>query len=229
MNTNNQIIEFFENNQIIEFDENIATDNAEIVENPENNHLNQPVVLNLGPPPILQRNNPPVYFGEDAEELLADREFQGYDTPDDFVMPVPCSRCYWAQCNGTCEIDTPFIQAIRAQQLAFEEEMDLPPPPVLTKNTHVYLMDEEWRLPSSIPPPLTRSYTNAHLFNDEELLVALSEAALFEQLEDKEEDADESDEFDMPEGIQYVSLSIINEAKDEDEDEDQDQDQEQDR
>ena len=212
---NNGIIEFFENNQIIEFDENMVIENIEIVENPENNLINQLDMLNLGPPPVLQRHNPPVYFGADAGELLADREFQGYDTPDDFVMPVPCSKCYRMCCNEDCtEEDTPLLAA---SQLSFEEEMDLPPSPMFTTNTHVYLMDEEWVRPPSIPPPLTRSYTNAHLFDDEELLVTLSKAALFEQLEDKEQDADESDEFDMPEGIQYVSLSIINEDKDEDE------------
>ena len=203
MNPNNQIIEFDENNQIIEFDENIATDNAEIVENPENNHLNQPVVLNLGPPPILQRNNPPVYLGADAGELLADREFQGYDTPDDFVMPVPCSRCYWIQCNGTCEVESPFIQSICARQLSFEEEMDLPPPPALTKNTHVYLMDEEW----AVPPPLTRSYTDSHLLDNDE--------------DDDEQEEDNSDEFDMPEGVQYISLTINkDEANEQDEEQD---------
>ena len=229
MNPNNEIIEFFENNGIIEFIENTIIDNTvieniEIVENPENNQVNEPVVLNLGPLPILQRHPPFYDEAEELEELTASaqfQEFQGYDTPNDFVMPEPCSRCYWVQCNGTCEMDTPFIQTIRAQQLSFEEEMDLPPPPALTKNTHVYLMDEEWEVPPSIPPPLTRSYTNAHLFNDEELLVTLSEAALSEQLEDKEEDTDESDEFDMPEGVQYISMSIINEDKDEDEDEEQ--------
>jgi len=218
MNSINGIIEFYQSNGVIEILENLINDNAEIVENPENNHNNQPVVLNLGPPPVLQRNNPPVYFEEDAEELLVDAPFQGYDTPDDFVMPVPCSTCYWVQCNGTCEVDTPFIQAIRAQQLAFEEEMDLPPPPRLTRMCAALLPDSEWRLPPSIPPPLTRGYTNSHLFGDEEFLINLSKAALSEQLED----ADESDEFDMPDGIQYVSLSIISEDKDEDEDKEQD-------
>jgi hypothetical protein len=203
MNPNIQIIEFFESNGIIEFVENIIIDNVvieniDIVENPENNQINEPDVLNLGPLPVLQRHNPPVYLGADAEELPAYGEFQGYNTPDDFVMPVPCSRCYWAQCNGTCELDTPFIQAIRATQLSFEEEMDLPPPPALTKNTHVYLMDEEW----AVPPPLTRSYTDSHLLNNEE-------------------EEEEEDEFDMPEGVQYISLTI---NKDEDKEQDEEQD-----
>lgn len=205
MNPNNRIIEFYQSNGIIEILDNLITDNVEIVENPENNQINEPVVLNLGPPPVLQRNNPPVYFGEDAGELLADapfQEFQGYDTPNDFVMPTPCSRCYWVQCNGTCEVDTPYIQAICAQQLAFEEEMDLPPPPRLTRNINTPLLDEEWRDMPSIPPPLARGYTNAYLLDD----------------------ADDTDEFDMPEGVQYICLTI-NEDKDEDEDqEDKDQD-----
>jgi hypothetical protein len=164
------------------------------------NPNNEPFELDLGPLPVLQRHNPPVYFGADAEELLENREFQGYNTPDDFVMPERCSRCYWAQCNGTCELDTPFIQAIRATHLSFEEEMDLPPPPALTKNTHVYLMDEEW----AHPPPLTRGYTDSHL--SDEILSRLAEAesnmrdeyeaAFFEQLQDKEHDEDEDEDKD---------------------------------
>lgn len=55
---------------------------------------------------------------------------------------------------------------------------------------------EEMDLPP--PPPFTRMYTNAHLPPDE--------------LEDY---SDESDEFDMPEGIQYVSISRINTNADE--------------
>ena len=236
MNPNNQIIEFFENNGIIVFDENMVIENIEIIENPENNHINEPVVLNLGPLPVLQRHNPPVYFGADAEELIADAPFQEFQCSNDFVMPVPCSRCYWLCCNETCEVeDTPFIQAIRAEQLLFEEEMDLPPPPRLTRNINTPLLDEEWKdmeLLPSIPPPLTRSYTNAHLFDDEELLVALAEAesnmrdeyeAEFFEQQQQEQDADESDEFDMPEGVQYVCLTI-NEDKNEDEDEDKEQD-----
>jgi len=168
--------------------------------NPNNqiNPNNEPIDLDLGPLPVLQRNNPPVYFVEVEEELLADAPFQEFQVPCEFVMPARCSMCYWAQCNGTCSIDTPFIQAIRAAQLAFEEEMDLPPPPALTRNINHLLLDEEWRLPSSIPPPLARGYTNAYLL-------------------------DESDEFDIPEGIEYICLPI-NEDKDEDDDEDKQQD-----
>jgi hypothetical protein len=203
MNPNNQIIEFFEENGIIEFVENIVIDNV-VIENPENNHINEPVLLDLGPIPVLQRHNPPVYFGAD-EELIVDgpfQELQAYDIPHDFVMPVRCSRCYWAQCPGTCEIDTPFIQAIRAAQLAFEEEMDLPPPPALSRISARPLFDEEWAVLPSNPPPLTRCYTNAHLLEDND---------------SEQDDADDSDEFDMPEGIEYVSLTI---NKDEDKEQD---------
>jgi hypothetical protein len=161
------------------------------------NPNNEPFELDLGPLPVLQRNNPPVYFGE-VEELLADAPFQEFQLPCDFVMPARCLRCYWAQCSGTCSIDTPFIQAIRAAQLAFEEEMELPPPPALSRMSARPLLDEEWRLSPSIPPPLARGYTNAYLL-------------------------DESDEFDIPEGIEYICLPI-NEDKDEDEDEDKQQD-----
>jgi hypothetical protein len=184
----NNIIETIETIEIIE--NNIIIENIEnnIIENIVNIPNNLPAVLDLGPLPVLQRHNPP-----ESEELIADTEFQRYDSPHDFVMPEPCSKCYWLQCNGTCSLEQDEMPLV-AKQLSFDEEMDLLPPP---------------------PPPLTRSYTNAHLFDDEELLVTLSEAALSEQLEDNEEDTDDSDEFDMPEGIQYVSLTIINEDKDE--------------
>ena len=178
MNPNNQIIEFFENNGIIEFTENIEViENIVFVENPENPEnlenipINEQVVFDLGPMPVLRRHNPPVYFGEEEGDLL-EGELQEYMVPDDFVKPAHCprlycSKCYWAQCPGTCAIDTPFIQAIRAAQLAFEEEMDLPPPPALSRISAHSLLDEEWRLPSSIPP-LTRCYTNSHLLEDDE-------------------------------------------------------------
>jgi len=212
MNTINRIIEFYQTIGFIEFtgdiqhiEETENIENIEIVMNPENNPNNEPVVLNLGPPPVLQHSNTPVYFGDDAGELIADGEFQGYDTPNDFVMPVPCSRCYWAQCNGTCELDTPFIQTIRAARLSFEEEMDLPPPPKLTRMcASVLLPDSEWRdieLPSSTPPPLTRGYTDSHL--SDEILASLAEAesnmrdeyeaALFEQLQAKAKEQDGQD------------------------------------
>jgi hypothetical protein len=161
------------------------------------NPNNEPFELDLGPLPVLQRNNPPVYFGEVEEELLADAPFQEFQVPCDFVMPARCSRCYWAQCSGTCSIDTPFIQAIRAAQLAFEEEMDLPPPPMLTRMSATPLLDEEWRL----PPPLTRGYTDSHL--SDEILASLAEAesnmrdeyeaALFEQLQAKAKEQDGQD------------------------------------
>jgi hypothetical protein len=202
MNPINEIIEFFENNGIIEFIENTIIDNTVIeniviVDNPEINQINEPVVLNLGPPPILQRHPPFYDEAEEVEELIADaqfQEFQGYDTPNDFVMPEPCSRCYWVQCNGTCEMDTPFIQTIRAKQLSFEEEMDLPPPPALSRISARPLLDEEWRR----PPPLTRGYTDSHL--SDEILASLAEAesnmrdeyeaALFEQLQAKAKEQD---------------------------------------
>jgi hypothetical protein len=59
------------------------------------------------------------------------------------------------------------------------------------------LCSQESQLPP--PPPFTRMYTNAHLPPDE--------------LEDYSDE--ESDEFDMPEGIQYVSISRINTNADE--------------
>lgn len=164
MNTINRIIDFYQSIGLIEFAENI--ENIEIVENPENlenNLINEPAVLNLGPPPVLQREPYAVY--DEAEELIADaefQEFQTYDTPNDFVMPTPCSRCYRMSCYEDCSEEdvTPPV----ALKLSFEEEMGLPPPPALSRNSAVLLFDEEWRLP---PQPLTRGYTDSHLPYDE--------------------------------------------------------------
>ena len=145
-------------------------------------------MIDLGPIPVLRRHNPPVYFGEDAGDLLEEGILQAYVVPDNFVKPAHCprlycSKCYWGQCPGTCAIDTPFIQAIRAAQLAFEEEMDLPPPPALSRISAYPLLDEEWRLPSSIPP-LTRCYTNAHLLEDND-----------EEEDEEQEDEDNDEEY----------------------------------
>ena len=131
-------------------------ENIVIVENPENLE-NIPInhVLNLGPPPVLQRNNPPVYFGADAEELLADGQLQEYVVPHDFVMPT---------------------------QLAFEEEMDLPPPRALSRISNIPLFDEEWRDVEFLPQPLTRCYTNAHLLEDND-----------EEQDNEEQDNEEQD------------------------------------
>jgi hypothetical protein len=154
--------------------------------------FNMEVILaavDLGHPPQLTRA--PSHNASEDEEvpLITDEPFS--NTPNNFVMPEPCEQCYTFCCNGICSQETVLIP----RQLSFEEDMELPPPPALTRRvTSVYLRDEEWKDMDLCPPPLTRAYTNAHLQADEP-------------------EDDESDEFDMPEGIQYVSISI---NKDED-------------
>ena len=146
--------------------------------------FNMEVILDavdLGPPSRMIRA--PSYNEYDETPLIPDDSFP--DTPNNFVMPEPCEQCYVFCCNGQCSEETVLIP----RQLSFEEEMVLPPPPLLTRiNTTAPLRDEEWKDMDLCPPPLTRIHTNKHLpDNDPE---------------------DESDEFDMPEGIQYVSISI---------------------
>lgn len=141
--------------------------------------------VDLGPPPQMIRS--PSHHVYEEMPLIADDSFPDFqNTPNNFVMPEPCEKCYTFCCNGMCSEETDLIP----RQLSFEEDMDLPPPPALTRRvTSVYLPDEEWKNMNQCPPPFTRMYTNDHLPPDDE-------------------SEDESDEFDMPEGIQYVSISI---------------------
>lgn len=148
--------------------------------------------VDLGPPPSRMIRTPSHNASEEEEmQLIPDDSFPDFqNTPNNFVMPEPCEQCYVFCCNGQCSQETVLIP----RQLSFEEEMVLPPPPALTRRvTSVYLPDEEWKDTDLCPPPFTRMYTNDHLPADE--------------LED------ESDEFDMPEGIQYVSISINKDDK----------------
>jgi hypothetical protein len=165
--------------------ENIENDI--IIENIVNNVFN--LGIDLGPPPQMIRHNPPNYGMDD--DLIADREFPDlgplpqmvrhpsydeyeevgdveliadgefpdfqhrYDTPNDFVMPTPCPKCYQVCCNGDCS----------------EEKEELAPlalTRVLTSVAYYYYKpgqeepgEEDLVLPS-IPPPLTRSFTNSH-------------------------------------------------------------------
>ena len=92
--------------------------------------------IDLGPVPQMIRE--PSY---EEVELITDGSFQDFqNTPNNFEMPTPCENCYTINCNGECCQETELIP----RQLSFEEEMDLPP-----------------------LPALTRSYTNAHLPPDE--------------------------------------------------------------
>ena len=194
-----EIIENIENIVIIE-NENI--ENNIIIDNIIN------ILNNLGPPPVLQRNNPPVYFGfEEAEDLIADAEFQCYDSPHDFVMPAPCSKCHWICCNEDCSLEQDEMPLV-AKQLSFDEEMDLPPPPCLTRMlTNSHLSEDEMELPP-LPRFLTRMLTSAHLSDDEEQneeypvpvprsLSRMLTSAYFPEDEDEEQDEEQDDEQDQ--------------------------------
>lgn len=58
--------------------------------------------IDLGPIPELQRHNVNEAENEDEEELIADRSYE--DFQNDFIMPLPCSKCYRiACCEEFCE------------------------------------------------------------------------------------------------------------------------------
>jgi hypothetical protein len=128
------------------------------VENIVNNVFN--LGLDLGPPPQMVRHASYDEYEEVGDvELIADAEFpdfQGrYDTPNDFVMPTSCPKCYQVSCNEDCS----------------EEKEELAPlalTRVLTSAAYYYYKtgqedpgEEDLVLPS-IPLPLTRSFTNSH-------------------------------------------------------------------
>jgi hypothetical protein len=127
--------------------------------------------IDLGPPPQMIRA--PSHHAYEEVDLIADHSFE---------MPCPCEKCYIFSCNGECSQETEIIP----RQLSFEEEMDLPPPPALTRRViSGYLPDEVWRDMNIRPQSLTRTYTNDHLLADE---------------------PENEDNFDVPEGTQYISL-----------------------
>ena len=79
--------------------ENIQNNNS--VENIVNTVFN--LGIDLGPPSQMVRHPSYDEYEEVGDvELIADGEFQGYDTPHDFVMPTPCSKCYQMCCNQDC-------------------------------------------------------------------------------------------------------------------------------
>jgi hypothetical protein len=140
--------------------ENIQNNN--IVENIVNTVFN--LGIDLGPPSQMVRHPSYDEYEEVGDvELIADGEFQGYDTPHDFVMPTPCSKCYQMCCNEDCS----------------EEKEELAPlalTRVLTSAAYYYykpgdkLEDEPEEEEDSIPPPLplTRMFTNADLPEEKE-------------------------------------------------------------
>ena len=143
--------------------------------------------IDLGPLPQMIRT--PSHNAYEEVPLILDGPF--LNTPNDFVMPEPCEKCHIFMCDGICSEETELIP----RQLSFEEEMNLPPPPPLTRiYSTAPLRDEVWKDMEDVPLPCTRMYTNADLL-DNELLVTLSEAefktydeyeaAFFKALEDK--------------------------------------------
>ena len=112
-------------------------------------------VIDLGPLPQMIRA--PSYDEYEEEPLIFGGSFEDFQNNQyDFVMPEPCVNCYTFNCNEMCCQEMELIP----RQLSFEEVMELPP-----------------------PPALTRIHTSAYL----------------------------PDDFDFPEGTQYISLTIINE------------------
>lgn len=98
--------------------------------------------FDLGAPPQMIRS--PSYDDYEVEQLICDGSFQElYNTPNNFVMPEPCEKCYIFSCNGMCFEEKEKINLV-SQQLSFEEEMNLLPP----------------------SQPLTRIKTNAHIPDD---------------------------------------------------------------
>ena len=76
-------------------------ENPNIVENIVNTVFN--LGIDLGPPSQMVRHPSYDEYEEVGDvELITDGEFQGYDTPHDFVMPTPCSKCYQVSCNEDC-------------------------------------------------------------------------------------------------------------------------------
>ena len=129
-------------------------ENPNIVENIVNTVFN--LGIDLGPPSQMVRHPSYDEYEEVGDvELITDGEFQGYDTPHDFVMPTPCSKCYQVSCNEDCSEEK-------------EELVPLALTRVLTSAAYYYykpgdkLEDEEEEKDSVTPLPLTRSFTNSH-------------------------------------------------------------------
>jgi hypothetical protein len=138
-------------------------ENANITENIVNTVFD--LGIDLGPPPQMVRHASYDEYEEVGDvELIADGEFPDfqsrYDTPpNDFVMPTPCPKCYQMCCNEDCSEEKEELAPLALTRVLTsvdyyyykpgqeeEPEEDLVPLPTLP----------------SIPPPLTRSFTNSH-------------------------------------------------------------------
>ena len=169
-------------------------------------------LIDLGPVPQMIRA--PSYDVYEEVQLISDGSFQDFqNTPNDFEMPTPCENCYIISCNGECCQETELIP----RQLSFEEEMDLPPSPALTRiHTNAHLPDdypedeEEMDLPP--PQPLRRMLTNAHLPPDEpeydsmELSPPQPLRRMLTNAHLPDDEPEDEDNFDVPEGTQYIGL-----------------------
>ena len=165
--------------------ENIQNNN--IVENIVNTVFN--LGIDLGPPSQMVRHPSYDEYEEVGDvELIADQEFQGYDTPHDFVMPTPCSKCYQICCNEDCSEETEELAPRSLTRVLTsaayyyykpgdkledepEEEDSVPLPLPLTRMfTNADLPEEADLVPlPPLPPtplPLTRSFTNSHWPDD---------------------------------------------------------------
>ena len=106
--------------------------------------------LDLGPIPELQRHWIEGMEEEEEDELIADRsykDFQKYYSPNDFVMPLPCSKCYRISCYEDCCEEQDNINLLpRRLDFGLEDE-------------------DDFDLPQQ-PETLRRMITNAHLPED---------------------------------------------------------------
>ena len=155
-------------------------ENANITENIVNTVFN--LEIDLGPPPQMVRHASYDEYEEVGDvQLIADtqfQDFQSYDTPHDFVMPMPCPKCYQVCCNEDCSEEkeelvprsltrvltsAAYYYYKPGQEQPEEEDSVTPPLPLTRMFTNADLPEEADLVP--LPPtplPLTRSFTNSH-------------------------------------------------------------------
>jgi hypothetical protein len=188
-------------------------ENANITENIVNTVFN--LEIDLGPPSQMVRHPSYDEYEEVGDvEFIADgefQEFQGYDTPHDFVMPTPCPKCYQICCNEDCSEEK---EAIEPRRVCFEEEEDsdsVPLPLPLTRMFTNADLPEEADL-VSLPPtplPLTRSFTNSHWPQDlpEDLYISEdNEEDKKDAVQEGEKQEDDEDDYldDYKEEYRYL-------------------------
>jgi len=166
-------------------------ENANITENIVNTVFN--LGIDLGPPSQMVRHPSYDEYEEVGDvQLIADGEFQAYDTPHDFVMPTPCPKCYQVCCNEDCSEEKEEIAPLALTR-------------VLTSAAYYYYKtgqeepEEEdlVSLPLN-PPPLTRMFTNSHWPQDrpDEFYRDLKEDDKVQEGEKQEDEEDEDNYLD---------------------------------